>query len=316
MYEVLSLIIPYFGLIAVGFVTARLNRTPIEGLAWLNIFIVYLALPALFIKILATTPVEELTRWDFIFTNLAVTFAIVAITFCLGLLRSRGDVRVAMIQSLAGGYGNIGYMGPGLAILVFGEQAAVPIALIFCFENILHFTLAPSVMAMGGEGKRRLSAVVLDVVAKIVFHPFIIATAIGVSIAVIGATPPEPVEQLIAYLAQAAAPCALFAMGVTLSLRPLKRIPVSLAYIVPLKLIVHPALMYVALTTFGPFDPVWTLTAVLLAALPTATNVFVLAQQYGVWAERASATILITTTLSVATVSALLYAIKTGLLTG
>lgn len=316
MLDVLSLIIPFFGLIAVGFVTARLNKTPIEALGWLNIFIVYLALPALFIKILAETPVEELTRWDFILTNLAVTFAIVAVTFALGLLKARGDVRVAVIQSLAGGYGNIGYMGPGLAILVFGEQAAVPLALIFCFENIMHFTLAPAVMAMGGEGQRRFAQVVVDVVKKIIFHPFIIATAIGVALAVIDRTLPAPVEQLIAYLAQAAAPCALFAMGVTLALRPLNRIPVSLAYIVPIKLIVHPALMYIALTTLGPFDPVWTLTAVLLAALPTATNVFVMAQQYGVWAERASATILITTTLSVLTVSALLYAIQTGLLPG
>ncbi|MEM7544587.1 MAG: AEC family transporter [Pseudomonadota bacterium] len=314
MLDVLSLIIPYFGLIAVGFVTAKLNRTPIEALGWLNIFVVYLALPALFIKILAETPVEDLTRWDFILTNLAVTFAIVAVTFLFGLLKSRGDLRIAMIQSLAGGYGNIGYMGPGLAILIFGEQAAVPIALIFCFENILHFTMAPAVMAMGGREKRRISGLVVEVIKKIIFHPFIIATAIGVMIAVSGIAPPVPVSQLIAYLAQAAAPCALFAMGVTLALRPLRRVPGSLLYIVPLKLIVHPSLMYVALTTFGPFDPVWTLTAVLLAALPTATNVFVIAQQYGVWAERASATILITTTLSVITVSALLYAIQTGLL--
>jgi predicted permease len=316
MLDVLSLIIPFFGLIAIGFLTAKLNKAPIEGLAWLNIFIVYLALPALFIKILAETPVQELTRWDFIFTNLAVTFVIVATTFVCGLLKSRGDLRISMIQSLAGGYGNIGYMGPGLAILVFGEQAAVPIALIFCFENIMHFTLAPAVMALRGEGKRSVSVVFIGVIRKIVFHPFIIATAIGVAIAIVGVSPPGPVAQLIAYLAQAAAPCALFAMGVTLALRPLTRIPASLGYIVPLKLIAHPALMYFGLTTFGPFDPVWTLTAVLLAALPTATNVFVMAQQYGVWVERASATILITTTLSVASVSVLLYAIQTGLLTG
>jgi malonate transporter and related proteins len=55
-------------------------------------------------------------------------------------------------------------------------------------------------------------------------------------------------------------------------------------------------------------------TAVLLAALPTATNVFVIGQQYGVWQERASATVLITTVISVLTVSGLLYLIKSGAL--
>ncbi len=61
-----------------------------------------------------------------------------------------------------------------------------------------------------------------------------------------------------------------------------------------------------ALTLVGGFDPVWIYAAVLLAALPTATNVFVIGQQYDVWQERASATILITTALSVVTVSLLL----------
>ena len=64
----------------------------------------------------------------------------------------------------------------------------------------------------------------------------------------------------------------------------------------------------------GNFDPLWIFTAVLLASLPTATNVFVIGQQYGVWQERASATILITTVLSVLSVSALLYAITNGIL--
>ena len=101
-------------------------------------------------------------------------------------------------------------------------------------------------------------------------------------------------------------------MGVTLALRPLKRIPIELSYIVPAKLIFHPLLMYLAMGLVGDFDPVWIYTAVLLAALPTATNVFVLAQQYDVWVERASATVLVTTTLSVVTVSLLLYAITNG----
>ena len=99
-----------------------------------------------------------------------------------------------------------------------------------------------------------------------------------------------------------------------MALRPLKRIPAEIAYIVPAKLILHPVLMYLVLSFVGNFDPVWVQTAVLLAALPTATNVFVIGQQYGVWQERASATILITTVLSVATVTMLLYLISSGAL--
>jgi len=72
--------------------------------------------------------------------------------------------------------------------------------------------------------------------------------------------------------------------------------------------------MYLVLSFVGNFDPVWIKTAVLLAALPTATNVFVIGQQYGVWQERASATILISTVLSVASVTLLLYLMASGVI--
>ena len=314
MAEVTGLVLPFFGLILLGFIAAKLAKQPEQAMGWLNTFIIYLALPALFFKLLAKTPIEQLASWDFVTTNISVTFVIFALVFAIANWIRRSGIPDATIQGLAGAYGNIGYMGPGLAILTFGEKAAVPVALIFCFENIMHFTVAPTLMAIAGGKSSGIPALALQIVRKIVFHPFIIATAFGVGAAVLGVTPPVPVERLIDYLAQAAAPCALFAMGVILALRPLKRAPMELTFIVPIKLLVHPVLMYVALSWAGDFDPVWIYTAVLLSALPTATNVFVIGQQYGVWVERASATILVTTVLSVLSVSALLYAITSGLL--
>jgi malonate transporter and related proteins len=169
-------------------------------------------------------------------------------------------------------------------------------------------------MAFASGKANNIGGLVFEIGKKVLLHPFILATIVGVSAAIIGFTPPAPVERLIDYLAQAAAPCALFAMGVTLALRPLRRIPGELSFIIPFNLAVHPILMYLALSWFGNFDPIWVYTAVLLAALPTATNVFVIAQQYGVWIERASATILLSTMISVVSVTILIYAITTGLM--
>lgn len=313
MADIVGLILPLFGLILLGYLTARLIAQPAEAMGWLRIFIIYLALPALFFKLLSKTPVEQLASWGFILTNLAATFCIFALVFVLALALRRATVPDATLQALAGAYGNIGYMGPALAVLIFGEQAAVPVALIFCFENAMHFTIAPTMMALSGKENKGARQLVLEVARGIAFHPFIIATVIGVAAAVIGVAPPAPLERLIDYLAQAAAPSALFAMGVTLALSPLKRAPVELSYIVPGKLVLHPLLMYVFLSAAGDFDTVWVFTAVLLAALPTATNVFVIAQHYGFWVDRASACILVSTAVSVISISALLYAITTGL---
>lgn len=314
MSDVIGLVLPFFGLIFLGFLVARITRQPVEALGWMNTFIIYVALPALFFQLLAKTPFEQLTEWTFILGAVLSTYIIFIIMFAGSMLFAGRNIAESTIKGLAAAYGNIGYMGPGLALLVFGPEAAVPVALIFCFENIVHFTVAPMMMALAGDEKQAPGQLALSVMRKIVLHPFIIATAVGVGAAYLQLRPPLPVERLLEYLSAAAAPCALFAMGVTLALRPLKRIPHELAPIALLKLVLHPLVCYVVLSWVGDFSETWLFAAVLLAALPTATNVFVLAQQYHVWVERASASILLTTCISVATVTGLLYLIKAGML--
>lgn len=314
MLEIITLVLPFFGLILLGYVVAKFTHQPDGAMGWLNVFIIYVSLPALFYKLLANTPVEEFKRADFLATTTYVAFIIFALVFAIGYLIRRNHIGHATIQGLAGAYGNIGYMGPGMALLAFGEAAAVPVALIFCVENILHFTMAPLMMAFTGKEKANIGALALKVVKNIAFHPFIIATFFGVMAAIFAVDLPDAADNTINILAQAAAPCALFAMGVTLALRPLNRIPIEISYIVPIKLILFPTLTYLALSYLGNFDPIWVQVAVLLASLPTATNVFVIGQQYGYWVERASACILISTIFSVVTTSTWLWLFKTGTL--
>lgn len=311
----LALLIPFFGLIAIGFVAARLSRLNADALGWMNIFIVYAALPALFFKLVSRTPMADLTRIDFIFTQLATVYCLFFLVLLTATVWRRATLAEGVIQAFGAAYGNIGYMGPGLALLVLGDAAAVPVALIVCFENAVHFVVAPALMAIAKGDARPPLAVALDVAKRVSMHPFIVSTACGFVFAAFQIPIAAPLQQLIDYLAQAAAPCALFAMGVTLALRPLKRIPVEIGYITAVKLLVLPTVMYLSLSWVGGFDRNWIYAAVLLAALPAATNVFVISQHYSVWQERASATVLITTLLSVLTLPVVLYLISSGFLT-
>lgn len=307
MLEIIGLISPFFGLVALGYFAGRIAKVPVEGLAWLNIFVIYVALPALFFQLLSRTPVEKLADVDFIALTTLGTFSIFILTLLLAALRTRGDLPASTIQGLAGAYGNIGYMGPGLAIAALGPGATVPVALVFCFDNTLHFVMTPLLMALAGDRSAPLGRLVLGVLGRIFGHPFILSTIVGVGAAVAEFEPPGPVDRTLDILAAAAAPCALFAMGVTLALRPLKRVPPELIALVPIKLLLHPLVVWLLLGLGSGFDPIWVQSAVLLASLPTATNVFVIAQQYGVWIERASAAILISTMASVGSVAAILY---------
>ncbi len=314
MLSVASLVLPLFTLIGFGYVAGRYKKIPIEGLAWLNYFIIYFSLPALFFRLLAATPMNQLSNSGFLVRTSLVTLAVFLLCFCIARFYKRVDSQVATIQGFSGAYGNIGYLGPPLVIAAFGPEAGVPLALIFCIDNSMHFTLAPLLMALGGKSKQTWLLMVCGIFYRIFTHPFIVATIFGITAAWFQFEVPKPIDSVLVLLASAAAPCALFAMGVTAALRPLKRVPIELFYLVPVKLLIHPLLMYLVLKPMASLDEVWLYTAVLLAALPAATNVFVIAQQYGVWEERASSAVVVSTFLSIFTLTAYLYLARGGVL--
>ena len=314
MLDVINLALPFFGLIFLGLACGKLKQIPETGLAWMNFFLIYVSLPCLFYRVLAQTPLEQLNNVPFVVGTTLATYAAFALSFAIGMVARRWNMGEATIAGLSGAYGNIGYMGPGLALATLGPAANVPVALIFCFDTLLVFGLVPFFMTLSTPRHESITATALEVFKRIVLHPFIIATALGVVSAAIRFEPPVALDRLMQFLQNAAAPCALFALGVTVALRPMQKLPWEVPFTIAVKLVVHPALVLLLLSLFGPFDPVWVYTAVLMAALPPALNVFIMARQYDTWVEQASSSILFGTLASVVTLTMVMWLVKTGTL--
>lgn len=314
MIEVLNLALPFFGLIIIGFACGKIKQIPDTALGWMNFFIIYVSLPALFYRILAQTPLEQLAQVDFIIATTLSTFWVFAVAFAIGIAVTKGRIDQSTIAGLAGAYGNIGYMGPGLALSTLGPTAAVPVALIFCFDTLLLFSLVPFMMAIGSPQKKSVASVALEVVKRIGANPLVIASVLGILSAAVQFQPPAAAEKLMLFLSNASAPCALFTLGVTVALRPLKKVPWEMPMLTTVKLVMHPIIVFVLLSAFGPFDQMWIDTAVLMAALPPALNVFVFARQYDTWVEQASTAVLVGTVVSVLTLTSVMWMVKSGTL--
>jgi malonate transporter and related proteins len=310
MTEVLSLALPFFGLILLGFASGRLARLPESGLAWLNFFIIYIALPPLFFQLVSRTPFEQLANGRFILVTTLATAVTFYLAIGVGLWLRRGNLPEATIAGIVGGYANIGYMGPGLTLAVLGSAAAVPTALIFTFDSAFFFAAVPMLMALSGKEHDSKVKLVLNVAKNVFTHPFIVATMLGVVFAAFQVRPPAAIDKMLDYLANAAAPCALFTLGVTVALRPLNSVPAEIPILVAIKLLLHPLIVWLLLSAIGGFEPVWVYTAVLMAALPPALNAYVMARQYDVYVAQSSAGILIGTLASIVTVTILLYMIQ------
>ena len=313
MAQVISLALPFFGLILLGYMSGKFVRHPEAGLLWMNFFIVYIALPCLFFKLISAAPFEQLSNWPFVIATTASTALVFTLAFIVGMIAMRGDNRASAIQAVIGAYANIGYMGPGLTLAALGPAAIIPTALIFVFDTILHFSAVPILMEVGSDTTSSLAKTAFFIVKRVVTHPFNIATAAAILAASVGYQPPAAIDNMIILLKNAAAPCALFTLGVTVALRRFEGIAPELPWLLTIKLVLHPLATWIIVSAVGDFGRVWTLTAVLMAALPPALNVFVLANQYEVYVQRASSAILAGTALSMFTVTALLYVISQDL---
>ncbi len=288
MDEIAGIIVPFFGVILLGWGAGRLRFVRPDGLSAMNFFVFYLAMPALFFQLVAATPLDAFQGFGFILTTTFATYCVFAIAFSVGALLNGGNVSEATVEGLVGSYSNASYMGAAVAIAAFGTAAAMPAALVLTFDTVLILIVVPLMMAMGGAGRADATALAEDIGRQIFLHPLILATIAGFLFSALGIRLPGSVDGLLTGLRFAAVPCALFLLGVGLSARELERIPLEMPILVAIKLVVHPIVVFLLLTWVGGFDPVWIATAVIIAALPPAAQVHTLAKHYGVYAHRAS----------------------------
>ena len=312
MVDILNLALPYFGLIFIGFACGKAKSLPETGLAWMNFFLLYVSLPALLFGIMAKTPFSELNNPPFLVATTLGTVTAFFLAMLTGRLLGGLSLREATLAGLSGAYGNIGYMGPGLALAVLGTKAAAPTALIFCCDSIFLFSIVPLLVELSDREHSSLLHALGVVVRQILLNPLIMATCLGALAGAFHLRFPVALDNMISFLQNAAAPMALFVLGVTVALRPMDRIPWEVPGVIAIKILVHPLIALGLMLAFGPFAQPWAATAVLMASLPPALNVFVIAQQNDAWVKPASVAVLLGTFVSVITLTSVMWIIQTG----
>jgi predicted permease len=312
MVDILNLALPYFGLIFIGFACGKTRGLPESGLAWMNFFLLYVSLPALLFRIMSETPFSELNNPPFLIATTLATVSAFVLAMVAARIIGELSLRKATMAGLAGAYGNIGYMGPGLALAVLGAKAAAPTALIFCCDSIFLFSIVPLLMALTDREHPSFLHAIGLAARQIVLNPLIMSAVLGALVAAFHIPLPTALDRTLLFLQNAAAPTALFVLGVTVALRPFDRVPWEVPGVIAIKLLVHPLIVFGLMLLFGPFAQPWAATAVLMAALPPALNVFVIARQNNTWIEPASVAVLIGTFASVVTLTSVMWFIQSG----
>jgi malonate transporter len=301
MNEIVQLTLPIFGLMALGWTATRARLAPPAALDALSAFAFRFALPALVFRLIGNQPLADSLNPVFYGGYLLGGAVVFGLAFALSRVLDGRAVAAAGARATAATVSNLGFLGPPLMLAFFGERGAGPLAMAILAEIMVLLSAGAVIMstARGGTG----AGVGSLVLRGTVLNPVVVAILLGAAFAATGAALPAPADVFLGHLGGAAGPTALFALGGALALQRVDRGTVaSAAAITAAKLIAYPALVWWISAHLLRVDTFWVQTGVLMAALPTAGNVYVVAQRYAADADRVSAAVLLSTLASVATV--------------
>jgi malonate transporter len=311
MFSTLSVVLPIFAVIFAGWLARRLDLLGPAATSELNRYVVYLALPALLFDIIARAGGREIWRPGFIAAFGLAALVCFALTVAVRV-RQGSTLADAAVDGLNGAYANTGYMGFPLALAAFGAASQAPVLIATILTVCLIFALGIVLIEIGLQNEPNRLKLVLRVVGTLVRNPLIFSPALAAIIRLTGFGVPQPVEAFVKLLGESAAPCALVGLGLFLAEKRAaseSRSGVTAA-LTAVKLLLQPFLTWVLAAFVFHLAAFETHAAVLIAALPTGTGSFMLAEFYQREAATTSRVILISTLLSVLTLSLYLAAVR------
>ena len=312
MLSVLLITFPFFALVACGFVATWRGVLPQAAIPGLNAFVLYFALPCMLFRFGAQTPIAQLL--DAQVTLIYLLCAVLMVGVTVALTRKRMGWNDAAFGALVAAFPNTGFMGVPMLVALLGAQSAGPVIVTMAIDMVITTSACIALSRLdlaGGQGRNGVWTAVRNSLKGMLSNPMPWSILLGGLASAMGWVLPGPVDKTVAMLAGAASPVALFTIGAVLArsqmnsnerVSAMDYVPIALA-----KLVIHPLLIWgagMAAISLGMQLKHETLVVlVLLAALPSASNVSLLTERYGAHSGRVARIILVSTSLAFLTFS-------------
>lgn len=305
MLQILLVTFPFFALVLAGFVAAHRRMLPLEAIPGLNGFVLFFALPCMLYRFGSTTPIAQLL--DVSVAGVYLLCALVMVAFAIAMtMNPRIRWNDASLGALVAAFPNTGFMGVPLLAALLGPQSVGPVIVLIVVDMVITSSLCIALSRLD-EGEGHGAAAMLDAAKKalrgVATNPMPWAILLGALASAVRFQLPGPVEKTVWLLADAASPVALFTIGAVLARSQIQSShPMPLSDYLPvalMKLLLHPLLVLgvgtAAIQLGVPLQPFALTVMVLVSALPSASNVSLLAERLGADNGRIARIILVTT---------------------
>jgi malonate transporter and related proteins len=305
--QVAALILPVFAVILTGWAAGYVGYVSRDLADGLIRFAYNIAMPALLVVTIAQEPAHSLFAWRFLLAFGGGSLICFVLVFAfVRALDGRGLAGPAM-QGWSASMTNTGFVALPVLQATYGPRAVLPAAIATVFVAVVMFPAAVILQELDARG-RSGSGFSAQLARRVILNPMVLSTLIGVAWSALAIPMPAPVGAYLRILADALTSCALFAIGLGLSIQGLRANFGRAALLTVVKLVVMPLIVF-GLAVALRLEPLYLIAAVICAAVPTAKTVYILAGEYHCEEPLVAATVSMTTLWSIGTLIVWIYAL-------
>jgi len=297
---------PIFGLMALGYAASRVRLIEEAGAKGLVAFVFNFSIPALLLTSMARLEIAPDQNWGFLIAFYASSFVVYGLGLASGWLLFARPLREQAIFGMGAAFSNLVLMGIPIVLTALGPEASLPMLVIIGFHSATFMPITVLLIQAGDGGDQSLGRRVAGLAADVLRNPIILGILVGALVNVGRVDLWVGVEAMLEFLGAAAVPCALFAMGASLANYPLAGDVPSALTLTGLKLLVHPFLVWLIAVPVLGLSGIAVSVAVLLAAMPSAVNVYLFGARYEAAPRVAARTVLVSTLGSILTIAVVL----------
>lgn len=310
MDQIATIVLPVFGIIGIGYLIAWSGLISRETGEAISDFVYLVPIPVLLFRTIATAEIPDGVAPTYVTITHFIGFFVAWAAGTLIIRRVFGrDARAGVIGGMAAAYGNAFQMGISLTVTAYGDEALIPMTLVVSAQVIVLLVLGSLLIERAVIVDKvvgtppRASEMAATVGKSIITNPLILSVVAGLLWRYSGLTMPGPMASIVDRIGGVAGTLALLALGLGLRKYGFGGNVRAAVALTAVKLLLMPSIALFVVIYVLPLPALWAKVAVIVAACPSGSNVYVVASRFRTGEALASSTIVLTTVMSIVSVT-------------
>jgi len=277
----LDILTPLFITISAGYAATRYGLIPREGIRYLGLYVIKIAMPCMLFKALSERPFQEIFKPDYIaIYALGSLFTLILAIFFSFYIRKK-NFSISTVMAMGSSFSNSGYIGYPIVTQILGTAAIVPVALTLFVENAFMLPIALALASSTAGDSSILRSVSRSIIA-LAKNPIIWGIILGICISAFNLNTPDALLTVVDKFGSTSGSVALFTIGGSLVGLQLKGMRTDISQITFGKLFIHPSVILLFLMLTPNMPSLYQNAAVLLACMPMMSIYPIIGAQYGI----------------------------------